>query len=227
MTLQEIQQKKRGLSKSLFFGAVLLAWILWHWLPSPFSHHGDKRPTAPLLTVNKPSPAVPPAPSTAPVATPSPATPAVVPAAAPLPTPSDPLAPYAKMLGKWEGDQTITAHRGCRLDIEVREIKDKDKPFEAYSTLSCLPYPVELWRGAFTRKTSAILQGTGDAGENPVIKFQVMNNIGVAFSLDRCAMESLSLQSFGDGRVAAKWRETGGTANCIGGEVVMTPRRNY
>jgi hypothetical protein len=144
-----------------------------------------------------------------------------------LPPPSDPLVPFAKMLGKWEGDQTITAHRGCRLDIEVREIKDKAKPFEAYSTLSCLPYPVELWRGAFTRKTSAILQGAGDVGENPVIRFRVVNNIGVAFSLDKCVMEGLSLEGFGDGRVAAQWHETGGTANCIGGEVVMTPRRNY
>lgn len=226
MKIFEFQQDTSTNRKAFMFWGALLAGVLW--LVSPFSCHEQVRPAVRAVPV-KPTPLGATGTPASSVVTGAAGVPAVVaPAAISVPPPvPDPLAPFAKMLGKWEGDQTITAHRGCRLDIEVREIKDKDKPFEGYSTLSCLPYPVELWRGTLTRKTSAILQGVGEAGENPVIEFQVANNIGVPFSLDKCAMASLSLQSFGDGRVAAHWRETGGTANCIGGEVVMTPRKNY
>ena len=62
MSLQDLQQDKSGKRKFFILGVVLLAWMVWHTLPSLFSHHVQAKPAVPLATLSKPSPAVVPAP---------------------------------------------------------------------------------------------------------------------------------------------------------------------
>jgi hypothetical protein len=225
MSLQDLQQDKSGKRKFFNLGVVLLAWMVWHTLPTLFSHHVQAKPAAPLAAVSKPSPAVvpaPPAPAIAPLPVATPAGAAVV-----APPPPDPMANVTKSLvGKWEGIATVSLPphpRTCRLQMEIRKPDKDGAPFVGYSILSCMP----IWYGNRYVVTSAVLSGTGDDGVVPSISFDtVVSNIGVAESSFHCGMRSMRVQAFGSNRATAKWQETG-PAICGGGEVVLDSRRTY
>ena len=246
MSLQDLQQDKSVKRKFFILGVVLLAWMVWHTLPSLFSHHVQAKPAAPLASASKPSPAVVPAPAAARVPVAAAAAPTsgvqapvsiaapAVASASPPPAP-DPLANVEKtFLGTWMGRGSVNQPphaRGCDLAIEVKRqdtAKDNVSPFAVFSTLNC------MFQGAPRQPpirdiTSFALSGSGQPGVIPSIDFDTVTNaVGVKESAFGCSMRSLKLEAFGAGRISASWDETGGNAAfCNGGQIVMERRRFY
>lgn len=138
--------------------------------------------------------------------------------------------PMARLLGKWEGRESLGDRGICLLSLELRPGTDR-QTYLGFSTFSCtgnaLPGnskdPVGL--GAMMRRkmnyTSASFSGTAE-GEG--IALRATDNIGVEEAEQGCGMASMTLKPFGDNRMSVRWQETG-KGVCTGGEMLLAHAR--
>jgi hypothetical protein len=240
MKFAEFKQDSGAQRKMLIFGAVVLGATGWLILPS-FSGHKDAAPVVLAVargrTVTHAAVNPPPVPPTAPgvVAAAAPVIPGVI--SAVTPPPAALPDPFAPVLGRWQGSMQTPARGICNLVLTVRENKT-ERPFEGYSTLSCVPgmmailaqaskdggrniSPAEMMErvSKLSTPTSATFAGQAQDG---AIEFKSIDNIGVVENKNNCTMLSMTVREFADG-ISVKWHEAEG-GNCHGGEMVMTRR---
>jgi len=152
----------------------------------------------------------------------------VVHAAPPL-TPAPPLDPMARLLGKWDGRESLADRGVCLLSLELRP-GNESQSFSGFSTLACtgssLPGGAEASKdpvglGTMMRRamnyTSASFSGKAKDGS---IVLNALDNIGVGEALQGCDMVSMTLKPFGEGRMSVRWQETG-KGVCTGGEMLL------
>ena len=138
--------------------------------------------------------------------------------------------PLAKLLGNWEGRESLGGRGVCHLLLELRPGSDR-QTYSGFSTFACtgnaLPGnskdPVGL--GTMMQRamnyTSASFSGTVEGGG---ILLRATDNIGVEEAAQGCAMVSMTLKPFGDNRMSVRWQETG-KAVCTGGEMLLAHAR--
>jgi hypothetical protein len=156
---------------------------------------------------SKPSPAIPMA--TAPVVLP-PVAPSAIANAQSIP-----------LAGKYGGDG-MAKTRLCKMELELHP-PDLQGQYTGYTSLACWPAAAMVGQGPHTaegvvtkfRPAGAILTGSA---VNGTIKLKANKTIETL--ADGCPISGLSIVSFGVGRVAVDWDETG----CEGGQLVLTQR---
>jgi hypothetical protein len=140
----------------------------------------------------------------------------------PVPAPD----PLVKLLGRWQGAESLPNRGLCTLTLELRQ-GETPGSFSGFSTLGCMGNvptgsakdPMALAEAVRRGidPTSASFSGTAEGGG---IALRATDNIGVSQALQGCDMASMTLKPFGDNRISVRWRETG-QAVCAGGEMLL------
>lgn len=138
--------------------------------------------------------------------------------------------PLAKLLGNWQGRESLGGRGVCLLSLELKPGQDRQN-YAGFSTFACTgnavpgtskdPVGLGTMMQRAINTTSASFSGTVQEGG---IALRATDNIGVDEAAQGCAMVSMTLKAFGDARLSVRWQESG-KPECTGGEMLLTHAR--
>jgi hypothetical protein len=140
-------------------------------------------------------------------------------------------APFAGLMGVWNGSAVRPNNTFCRMRLELRRSPDKPGFYAAYSTTTCGPaLPIHATTSAQRQVAAIALKQmspvsasfTGTA-VNGALQFDVASNIGSA--PDGCMPTSLTVTPFGLSQILAAWK----AGTCQGEQMLLqkTPFAPY
>lgn len=121
-------------------------------------------------------------------------------------------APFASLMGVWNGSAVRPNNTFCRMRLELRRSPDKPGFYAAYSTTTCGPaLPIHATTsaqravaGIALKQMSPVSASFTGTAVNGALQFDVANNIGSA--PDGCMPTALTVTPFGLSQILAAWK---------------------